>query len=606
MERRLTTILAADVVGYSRLMGKDETTTLRRLKSLRKELVQPKISERKGRVVKLMGDGLLAEFPSVVEAVQCAIDIQQSMQARETELPDEERFRLRIGLNLGDIIVEGSDIYGDGVNVAARLEALADPGGICISRTVFDHVKGKTDLEFQDLGMQAFKNIPEPIPTYKINLPTAPSPESHQTRERDQKSRVPLGDNLSEIEGIEIDLSLPDNPSIAVLPFTNMSGDTDQEFFSDGITEDIITALSKINSLLVVARNSTFTYKGQAVDVKQVSREQGVRYVLEGSVRKAGNRVRVTAQLIDATTGHHAWAERYDRDLEDIFAVQDEITREVVVALDVRLREGEQARVWSGGTKNVKAWECVRLGQEALNRVRLEDRIEARRLFEQALELDKNYPMAWFSLAGFYFHEAEYGTYSTESERDAVLGSSMDCASKAIELDPSCADAYALLGLCHLSKRDYDEAIAASEKAIALAPNQAESLALAAATFNKSGEPARSFDLIRKAMRLCPLYPSWYLSILAMACRLLRRNETAVAVYKEAIKRNPENSIEQIGLAVSLAELDRGEDAKRTVAAILRLDPKFSIKKYVERLSYRDPAELDRFEKGLRKAGLPE
>ncbi len=386
-----------------------------------------------------------------------------------------------------------------------------------------------------------------------------------------------------------------------------MSTDPEQEFFSDGITEDIITALSKIGSLLVVARNSTFTYKGQAVDVKQVSREQGVRYVLEGSVRKAGNRVRVTAQLIDATTGHHTWAERYDRDLEDIFAVQDEITREVVVALDVRLREGEQARVWSGGTKNVEAWECVRLGQEALNQVKREDRIEARRLFERALELDPNYPTAWSSLGGFYFHEAEYGTgYATEADREAVLEASVTHATKALELDPLFADAYALLGLCHLSRREYEDAVAMSEKAIAMAPNLAVNLAMAAATLNKSGQPAKSFELIKRAMRLCPLYPSWYLSVLAVSCRLLGRNEAAVTVYEEAIKRNPDNSTEYVGLASTLGELGREVDAKKTVAAILRLEPDFSIKRYVARLSYRDPADLARFEDGLRKAGLPE
>ena len=380
------------------------------------------------------------------------------------------------------------------------------------------------------------------------------------------------------------------------------------EYFSDGITEDIITALSKIKSLLVVARTSTFTYKGKAVDVRQVSREQGVRYVLEGSVRKAGNRVRVTAQLIDGTTGHHVWAERYDRDLEDIFAVQDEITREVVVALDVHLREGEQARVWSGGTKNVEAWECVRLGQDALNQMTANDRIEARRLFDRALELDPNYPMAWFSLGRAYFHEAEHGTgYDTEADRDALLGSAVAYATKAFELDPSCADAYASAGICLLSMGEHDEAVAMSEKAIALAPNHAQNLAIAAAVLNKSGQPERSFELIKRAMRLCPIYPSWYLYVLANACRLLHRNESAVGVLQEAIRRNPENHPAlHIGLASTLGELGQDEDAKRTAAVILRLEPDFSIQKYARRLAYRDPTELTRFEDGLRKAGLPE
>jgi len=609
VERKLVAILAVDVVGYSRLMAVDEVGTLARLKAHRVEAIDPIVGKHKGRIVKLMGDGALAEFASVVDAVRCAVAIQEAMSERNADVPEDRRIRLRIGVNLGDVIIEGDDLYGDGVNIAARLEGLAEPGGVCVSGTVFDHVKGKVELDFSDQGEQRVKNIPGLLRVYAIAFDgregrgraAAPPPGLAAEPEAESARKEP------DDSGIGIDLSLPDYPSIAVLPFANMSTDPEQEFFSDGITEDIITALSKIGSLLVVARNSTFTYKGQAVDVKQVSREQGVRYVLEGSVRKAGNRVRVTAQLIDATTGHHTWAERYDRDLEDIFAVQDEITREVVVALDVRLREGEQARVWSGGTKNVEAWECVRLGREALNRVKREDRIEARRLFERALELDPTYPIAWFSVGGFYFHEAEYGTgYATEADREAVLESSVAHITKALELDPLFADAWALLGLCQLSKRKYDEAVATSEKAIALAPNQAETLANAAAVLNKSGQPARSFELIKRAMRLCPLYPTWYLSVLAVSCRLLGRNEAAVSVYEEAIKRNPDNSVEHIGLASTLGQLGREADAKKTVAAILRLEPDFSIKRYVERLSYRDPADLARFEDGLRKAGLPE
>jgi adenylate cyclase len=424
---------------------------------------------------------------------------------------------------------------------------------------------------------------------------TAPKPEAEQVhREFDDT-------------GIGIDLSLPDSPSIAVLPFTSMSGDSNQEFFSDGITEDIITALSKIQSLLVVARNSTFTYKGQAVDVKQVSREQGVRYVLEGSVRKAGARVRVTAQLIDAATGHHLWAERYDRDLDDIFAVQDEITREVVVALDVRLRDGEQARIWSSGTKNVEAWECVRHGMDALNRITSEGRVEAERLFERALELDPDYPMAWASRGWLHFHDGDFGTeYKAEAEREASLRLGQTCARNALELDPACVDAFALLGLCSLSLRKYDEAIAMSEKAIALAPNHAENIAIAAATLNKTGQPERSLELIKRAMRLCPIYPGWYLYVLATACHLLGRNETAVSAFEAGIKRNPENLPMQVGLAATLGKMGRVEAAKKPVSAILRLKPDFSIEEYAGGLSYRDPAELERFEDGLRKAGLPE
>ncbi len=608
VERRLAAVLSADVVGYSRMMGEDEAGTLARLNACRAELIDPTIAEFKGRIVKLMGDGALVEFASVVDAVECAIAIQQGAAERNAETPEGRRIVLRIGVNLGDVIIEGDDIYGDGVNVAARIQEIAEPGGVALSGVARDQVDGKVDTGFADAGECDLKNIAKPVRVYRWRPGTQSAGKAVLTppdpANRTEPSSV---DSDGDGDAVDVDLSLPDSPSIAVLPFENMSADPEQEFISDGITEDIITTLSKISSLLIVARNSTFTYKGTAVDVKQVSREQGVRYVLEGSVRKAGNRVRVTAQLIDGTTGHHVWAERYDRDLEDIFAVQDEITREVVVALDVRLREGEHARVWSGGTKNVEAWECIRLGQDALNRYNAKDRVEARRLFDRALELDPNYAMAWFSLGGYHFHEAESGTaYESEADQEAILDSAAECCTKAIELDPSCADAYGLLGLCQLSKNKFDEAVATSEKAIALAPNQAENLAMAAVVLTKSGQPERSLELIKSAMRHCPIYPAWYLSVLAKAYRGLGRNESAVSALEASLERNPDDYTDRVGLAVTLAELGREEDAKRTVTAILRLHSKFSVKKYVGRLSYRDPAELARFEDGLRKAGLPE
>jgi len=404
-----------------------------------------------------------------------------------------------------------------------------------------------------------------------------------------------------------LDLSLPEKPSIAVLPFANMSSDPQQEFFSDGITEDIITALSKIDDLLIVARNSTFSYKGKAVDVKQVSEEQGVRYVLEGSVRKAGNRVRVTAQLSDATTGHHKWAERYDRNLDDLFAIQDEITREIIVALEVRLKSGEQVRIRSSGTENVEAWECVRLGMDALNRVTPESLIEARRLITRALELDPDYPMGWASLGWVHFHEADIATgYNEKTARGVALDAAMDAGRRALELDRSCAEAYAMLALCGLSLGKYDYAIENTENVIALAPNHAGTLATSAVVLSKSGYPHRAFELIRKAMRLCPLYPGWYLYVLGTACRLLGRNEDAVKVLEEAIRRNPDALGLHVNLASVLGELARLEEARIPVAAILNINPEFSIAKYSAELSYRDPADLKRFVDGLRAAGLPE
>ncbi|MDX1489245.1 MAG: FlgO family outer membrane protein, partial [Acidiferrobacterales bacterium] len=436
MQRRLVAILAADVVGYTRLMGVDEAGTLRRLTELRQDFLEPLINAHHGRIVKLMGDGLLVEFASVVDAVACALAWQGGVTNRNKDL------RFRIGINLGDVIVEGGDIHGDGVNVAARLEGMAEPGGICLSGDAYRQARGKVEAEFEDLGEQSLKNVAEPVRVYRVaasNSNTMPT--------KDEAEPLPL----------------PDKPSIAVLPFANMSTDPEQEFFSDGITEDIITALSKIQNLLVVARNSILIYKAKAVDVRQVSREQGVRYVLEGSVRKSGNRVRINAQLINAKSSHHIWAERFDRDLDDIFAVQDEITREVVIALDVRLRHGEQARFWSSGTENLEAWESVRLAMDWLGHATPESPNNARELCKKALDLDPNYAMAWVTLGWVYHHGVDVGLgYTSVRDREGGLESALNCGKRALELDPSCADAFSLLSMCHLSSGEYDQAITMS------------------------------------------------------------------------------------------------------------------------------------------------
>ncbi len=363
MERRLAAILTADVVGYSRLMGEDEARTLDRLKSLRNELVQPKIIGHRGRVVKLMGDGLLAEFPSIVEAVNCAVAIQKSMAEREFDLPDQQRIKLRIGVNIGDIIVEGSDIYGDGVNISARLEQLAEPGGICLSGAARDQVSGKVDTLFEPIGVQNLKNVAEPVAVYRIKL----SPSQYE----DAKHLSPY-----------VDTATSGDPSIAVLPFQNISADPEQEFFADGLTEDIITRLSYLHDLSVISRTSSFAYKNRVVRVEDVARDLGVAHVLEGSVRKAGNRVRITAQLIDGSTGGHIWAQRYDRELNDIFAIQDEIRHAIVVAMQVNLTDREVANRDIGGTQNIDAWENFLRGVVAFLKYTIADNLTARHLFE--------------------------------------------------------------------------------------------------------------------------------------------------------------------------------------------------------------------------------
>jgi adenylate cyclase len=583
LERRLTAILAADVVGYSRLMGADEAGTLERLKSFRRKLVQPKIAERKGRIVKLMGDGLLAEFPSVVEAVLCAVDIQQEVAGQEAGLPDERRIRLRIGVNLGDIIVEGSDIYGDGVNVAARLEGLAEPGGICISGKVYEEVRNKLPTAFEDLGEQAVKNIAEPVRVYRWTAAAAdPMP------------------GMAAAEGAP---PLPDKPSIAVLPFTNMSDDQEQEYLSDGISEDIITELSKISKLFVVARNSTFTYKGRAVDIKQVSREQGVRYVLEGSVRRSGDQLRITAQLIDATTGDHVWAQRYDRIVQDVFALQDEITREVTSALQVELTDGEQARLWASGTQNFEAWEIVIQVPELIYSHRKDHILMGRRLAEQALALDKNYAAAWTMLGLSHWEEAFNG-WSENPETSINLA--MDAAAVSQSIDDSNPDTYALLTWIHLSLRKFDRAYDLAQQAMLLGPNNSFVLGVASDVAMFCNRPHDMIVLLNKAMRLCPIYPAWYPSSLAWAYLLMDRREDAIASAQTSSDIDPDYPFNHMVLAIAFAESERERDAHTAVENLLRVDPKYSLRTFSECQPFRDAEVLDRHIEGLRKAGLPE
>jgi adenylate cyclase len=564
-------------------MGEDETGTLERLKSLRKELIQPRITERKGRIVKLMGDGLLAEFPSVIEAVQCAADIQQDMAGREADLPDERRIRLRIGVNLGDIIVEGSDIYGDGVNVAARLEGLADPGGICISGPAFDTVDGKVDLAFEDVGEQQMKNIAKPVRVYRLASGSPQDgPPTHPAEP----------------------LPLPDKPSIAVLPFTNMSGDPEQEYFSDGITEDIITALSRISGLLVIARNSTMVYKGQAVDIKQVGREQGVQYVLEGSVRKGGDRVRVTAQLIDATTGHHQWAEHYDRQLDDIFAVQDEITQNVTLEMQVQLTGGEQARVRAGGTQSVKARELTFRADELTDRHIREDRLEGSRLVEEALGIDPDYAHAWVALGWTHWQDAYWG-WSESSEFS--LERAFEAAQKALDINEAHPDAYALLGMVYLLQGEHNKAVEVVEKAVSLAPSHAEAHALWAYSLNAVNKPKEAMQPIKRAMRLCPIYPAWYLGVLADTYRLMGKQDLAVSTLKKAVEQEPDSALASVGLAFILADGELLDEAKAAAEKVLSIDPTFTLTRGGPGICvYKDPSLNEKWLENLRKAGLPE
>jgi adenylate cyclase len=592
IERRLAAIFAADMVGFSRLMEADEAGTLGQLKALRAEIIDPRIDEHHGRIVKTTGDGLLVEFASVAGAVQSAVEIQEALAERNANVAEERRILFRIGINLGEIIIEGDDIYGNGVNVAARLEGLAEPGGICISGNVYEQVERILNLRYDDMGEQQVKNISRPIRGYSVRVSAA------NTSGQD----APAQDAPAQDARTQAAPARDAAPSIAVLPFDNMSADQEQEYFADGISEDIITALSKISGLFVIARNSTFTYKGKATDVKQIGRDLGVRYLLEGSVRKAGQRVRITAQLIDAEDGGHLWAARFDRDLTDVFALQDEITSNVVTALHVRLVEGEQARVWQKSTENLFAWECLMQGLPLFRRFTGEDNARARALFEKAVELDPGYATGWVWLAWTHWAEARF--LWTEQPGEAARRAA-ELADKALGLDDGHSEARALLGAIHLMRRGYDEAVSQGEKAVALDPNGADVTALLAMTLNWSGRAEEAGALIDKAMRLSPLYSAWYLAVRAHADRLMGRYDEAAASYRDSIERNPNHIGPRIGLCACYAEMGRDEDARAQGAEVLRINPKFTLAKYAESLTYRDPAQSEKTLQALRSAGLP-
>ena len=565
LPRKLAAILYADVAGYSRLTGDDEEGTHRRL-SKYLDLISDGVTEHHGRVVHYAGDAVLADFGTVTEVLTCATSIQRSLASQNQELPDERKVQFRIGVNLGEVIVDRDDVYGDGVNVAARLEALADPGGICISDAVRTAVGKKLNLSYEDMGEQQVKNIEEPVRAYRVTMETQEQPKTS---------------GLAKPE-----LELPDKPSIAVLPFTNMSGDPEQEHFCDGVSEDIVTELSKISKLFVVA--TTFAYKGRAIDVKQVGREQGVRYVLEGSVRRGGDRLRITAQLIDATTGHHLWAQRYDRVVQDVFKLQDEITREVTSALQVELTEGEQARLWASGTQNLEAWEIVIQIPELLYSHRKGNVLISRRLAEQALQLDKNYATAWTMLGTSHWEE----TFNGWSENpDASLKLAMDAAAHSQSIDPSNPNTYALLTWIHLSLRKHDQAFDLAQKAMALGPNNSFVVGVASDVALFCNKPHDIVVLTTKAMRLCPIYPAWYPSSLAWAYLLMNRSKDAIAPAQTSIDIDPDYPFNYMVLAIAFAELEREQEAHAAIENLLRIDPTYSLRTFSASQPFRDPEQ---------------
>jgi adenylate cyclase len=583
VERKLTTILAADVVGYSRLMGQDETGTLARLRSLRKDLVQPKIGGGRGRIVKLMGDGLLAEFPSVVEAVQCAIDIQQDIAGRELDLPAERRIRLRIGVNLGDIIVEGSDIYGDGVNVAARLEGLAESGGICISGKVYEEVKNKLPIAFEDLGERAVKNIREPVRMYRwTDAAVDPVPDTAEA-----KATLPL----------------PDKPSIAVLPFDNMSGDPEQDYFTDGIVEDIITELSREPDLFVIARNSSFAYKGKSPDIRQVARELGVRYVLEGSVRKAGNRIRLNAQLIEAETGHHVWAERYDRTLEDVFEVQDELTNTIQNTLLQKVRESGMDSALSRAPKDMNAYDQTLRAFGLVLRFNRANNEEAMREARAALDLDPGYARAHMVLAWAYLYSV-WSAWTDDVEQAIERG--YEAAQKAIAADRNDFWGHAALGFAELCLHRHERALPALDRALALNPNSADVRAMRGMVLNFLGRPEEGLKDIELAIRHNPHHPDWYLIGIGRAYYMLGRYEEAVPLIERLVAATPELAVGRLLLVAVYVGSGRLDAARAEVSAYLEINPGLTIGQVRMIVPFQKEEDLERYCDLLRQAGLPE
>jgi adenylate cyclase len=581
VQRRLAAILAADVAGYSRLMGVDEEGTLSALKELRRDLADPKIKEHRGRIVKTTGDGLLVEFASVVDAVRCAVEVQYEMAERNAEMPEERRIQFRIGINLGDIIKDGRDIHGDGVNIAARLEALAEPGGICVNRVVRDQVRDKLDFTFEDAGEQRVKNIARPLRVYRIR----PGRSAGET-----------------IGAAQPPLALPDKPSVAVLPFTNMSGDPEQEFVSDGIAEDVITALSRYPSLFVIARNSSFTYRGRAVDVKQVGRELGVRYVLEGSVRKAGNRIRVTAQLVEAGTGNHVWANRYDRDLADIFAVQDEITEAVTIAIAPAIADAELQRAVRKPPDSLDAWAAYQRGLWHLSEANPDDNTIAQRFFQQAIDLDPTFAGGYSGLALAQLQAAavyqKLGLLEAQSSAEAL-------SRRAVALDGADAEARSCLGWALQARGELQGALAEIERALGMSPNLAVAHGQRGATLIFAGRPKEGLAAVQTSIRLDPRDPFSAIRLLHIACGLYfsREYEETIEAAKQLIRSYPDFPMIYRWPAAALGQLGRMAEAKEALDKAVSLAPA-AFDMYVrKRVPWFRPEDHAHLVEGLRKAG---
>jgi adenylate cyclase len=642
MERKLAAILSADVAGYSRLMEDDEVGTIHTLNA-RREVTDSRIHQHRGRIVGTAGDSILAEFASAVDAVQCAIEIQRELKAKNADLPPERKMEFRIGINVGDVVVEGEQLYGDGVNVAARLQTLADVGGVFISGTVYDQVKTKLALGYEWLGEQTVKNIVEPVRVWRVRLDEAGangeagsprsevrSPESKKESPKPRRlstARLPRTAALAAtgillLVGIIVAvqylslrpptpsanippeaLPLPDKPSIAVLPFATLSNDPEREYFGDGLTHDLITDLAKLSDLVVIAYRSTLTYKGKAVKVQEVSKELRVRYVLEGSVRETGTRILITAQLVDGNTGGHEWADRYDRPLHDLYAVQEEVRRKILLHLGLKLRPEDEERLQRTYTPNLAAYNDAMHAMESVWRGTPADNAQARQLCEKAVALDPSYAVA-YAIQGFAYVQAWVNQWTQDPQ---VLERAFALAQQALALDDFSPLAHELLGAVYLLRdKQYEQAIAEQKRAIAHGPSWFSAHTWLGVTLNFAGRPEETIPLLEQGLRLSPRSVVDYLPILANAYRLTGRYEEAIATYKKVLAVAPHYPIAHIGLTIVYSELGQEEEARAEAAEVLQLNPQFSLEGWRQRILslYKDPAKSERELAALRKAGL--
>jgi adenylate cyclase len=584
--RKLTAILSADVEGYSRLMGEDETATVETLKQYR-EIMAMHINQFHGKVVDSPGDNMLAEFQSVVDGVECAVKIQEKLRIKNAELPENRKMQFRIGINVGDVIEDEGRIYGNGINVAARIESLAESGGICVSRSVYDQTKSGINVDYECIGKQRLKNINEEIEVYRIQIEDS-TVESSLIKEKS-------------ISTGEVDTPLPERKSIAVLPFSNMSSNPELEYLADGLIDNIITSLSRTSGMEVIAQNSAFTYKGKSVNVQQVGSELGVQYVMEGSIQKSGDRVRINAQLIDAESGHHLWAERFDRLLHDVFELQDEITLKIMRSMQAKVTTGEQVRLWEGSTKNLTAYETY---YEAVDEYFRKGNISgAQQLCEKAMSLDPEYIEPIVRLGWCYMIDYWYGLSSTpEKSREKAV----ELVDKALALNDLIDLPHTLLGKILYSYRRYEEAKNEGARAISLNPNGADACAHFACILTFSGMPDKAPFWLDKAFRLNPMPPVYYYSYLGMTNNVLEQYEEALDAYSKGFKLNPNYLYNRIGLAETYSLLGDDEQAQIASEEVLKLHPAFSAKYHIRAMQYKNQADEERFISALCKAGLPE